>query len=123
MGIPKNRLGSGPLKTFAESNENFPSGMQYTAKHLKQVGFTPGLWFMPFSGDMHNPYFPKEIFAKHLWSDVPYDVKNGRVLASTPQTPQVRSFYANASKEFTIGDTAITKSTACIPVRLQKISM
>lgn len=75
MGIPKNRLGSGPLKTFAESNENFPSGMQYTAKHLKQAGFTPGLWFMPFSGDMHNPYFSKEIFAKHLWSDVPYDVK------------------------------------------------
>ena len=49
--------------------------MQYTAKHLKQAGFTPGLWFMPFSGDMHNPYFSKEIFAKHLWSDVPYDVK------------------------------------------------
>lgn len=75
MGASKKQLGTGPLKTFAESNSNFPSGMKYTAKNLKKRGFTPGLWYMPFSGDMYNPYFPEEIFAKQKWTDKPYEVK------------------------------------------------
>lgn len=75
MEMPKTELGTGPLKTFAENNSNFPSGMEHTAKQLEKKGFTPGLWFMPFSGDVHNPYFPKEIFAKHRWTDTPYEVK------------------------------------------------
>lgn len=88
MGMPTNQLGRGPLKTFVENNKNYPSGMQYTAKHLKQKGFTPGIWFMPFAGDVHNPYFPKEIFAKYRWTDTPYEVKkwSGTCIDATSPT-------------------------------------
>lgn len=57
-------LGNGPIKTFEESNFNFPSGMAKMAQTLKEKGFTPGIWFMPFSGDMYNSRFDKDIFAK-----------------------------------------------------------
>lgn len=67
------KIGNGPLKTFAEANFNYPSGMKATARNLQKEGFTSGIWFMPFSGDVHNSYFNSEIFAKRSWSGTPYE--------------------------------------------------
>ncbi|MEI6752877.1 MAG: hypothetical protein WCK78_06895 [Paludibacter sp.] len=69
------KLGDGPIKSFTEANFNFPSGMDYTAKSLNKEGFTAGLWFMPFSGDVHHPSFDKNIFAKNAKTGEPYEVK------------------------------------------------
>lgn len=71
----KKRERSGPLKTFWESNSNFPKGMDYITKELDKNGFTSGIWFIPFAGDMHNACFPKDIFATHRWSGMPYETK------------------------------------------------
>lgn len=69
------KLGSGPVKSFACHNQNFPSGMAYTAQILNKEGFVAGIWFMPFSGDMHNPYFDKNIFAKRVGTGEPFECK------------------------------------------------
>lgn len=70
------KLGKGPIKSFSKSNFNYPLGMANTAKNLNQQGFTSGIWFMPFAGDVRNPYFDKEIFAKNSETGLPYEVKN-----------------------------------------------
>jgi hypothetical protein len=69
------KLGDGPIKSFTEANLNFPSGMDFTAKNLNKEGFTAGIWFMPFSGDIHHPNFDKNIFAKNAKTAEPYEVK------------------------------------------------
>lgn len=97
--------------------------MQHTAGYLEKKGFTPGLWFMPFSGDVRNPHFPKEIFAQHRWTGAPYEVKRWSGTCIDATSPAGESFCGNVLKEFTIGDIATTKSMDCTPVRLLKISM
>lgn len=67
------KIGNGPLKTFAEANFNYPSGMEAIARDLQKEGFTAGIWFMPFSGDVHNSCFDAEIFAKRSWTGAPYE--------------------------------------------------
>ena len=69
------KLGDGPIKSFTKANFNFPSGMDFTAKNLNKEGFTAGIWFMPFSGDIHHPDFDKNIFAKNAKTGEPYEVK------------------------------------------------
>ncbi len=69
------KLGDGPIKTFTKANFNFPSGMDFTAKNLNEEGFTAGIWFMPFAGDKHHPYFDKNIFARNAATGEPYEVK------------------------------------------------
>ena len=38
--------------------------MQPTAEMLDNLGFTAGLWFMPFAGNVDDPHFPKEWYVK-----------------------------------------------------------
>ena len=54
---------TGPIKVFAEANQNFPLGMAFTANSISSLGLIPGIWFMPFAGNYENPYFDPEIFA------------------------------------------------------------
>ena len=98
MGMPKNQSGAGPLKTFVENNKNFPSGMQHTAGYLEKKGFTPGLWFMPFSGDVRNPHFPKEIFAQHRWTGATYEVKRWSGTCIDATNPAGESFLRKRFK-------------------------
>lgn len=60
------QLNGGPIKNFMKGNENFPSGMQAMADKIHRAGLTPGIWFMPFSGDANSPYCNAEIFAKTM---------------------------------------------------------
>jgi hypothetical protein len=63
----------GPIKTFAETNENYPAGMAQTANHLQKEGFVPGIWYMPFAGDLNNPTFNPAIFAKDKATGGPFE--------------------------------------------------
>lgn len=69
----KSKIGNGPFKSFAESNFNFPSGMDKMSARLNKQGFTSGIWFMPFAGDCRNKSFSKDIFAKRLWNDSAFE--------------------------------------------------
>ncbi|WP_136060165.1 alpha-galactosidase [Pontiella sulfatireligans] len=63
---PENNPGKqnkGPIKTFISTTKHFPSGMAKTADAIEKEGFVPGIWFMPFAGDLNNPTFDPAIFA------------------------------------------------------------
>ncbi len=51
--------GNGPDKNFTASNPKgpYPTGMKTTADKIRSDGLTPGLWFLPFSGDYKDPWF------------------------------------------------------------------
>lgn len=63
------KRGSGPIKTFVESNETYPRGMAWTAEETAKLGQTPGIWFMPFAGGYRTAYFAdkQDLFAH--WPD------------------------------------------------------
>lgn len=69
------KLSNGPIKNFMESNSNFPSGMKAVASRLQAYGFTPGIWFMPFSADAKSPYCNAGIFAKNSATGQPYTAR------------------------------------------------
>lgn len=69
----QSKIGDGPFKSFEESDFNFPSGMAKVSDKLNSEGFTSGIWFMPFAGDVRNKYFDSDIFAKRLWNDSAYE--------------------------------------------------
>jgi hypothetical protein len=50
---------NGPAKNFTTHKPNgpYPSGMKAAADHVKALGLTPGIWFMPFTGDHEDPFF------------------------------------------------------------------
>lgn len=73
LDYDKSKIGNGPFKSFAESNFNFPSGMDKMSSRLNKQGFVSGIWFMPFAGDVRNEYFPKGIFARRLWNDSAFE--------------------------------------------------
>ena len=49
----------GPKRNFTTHAEKgpYPGGMKATADNLKQLGLTPGIWFMPFAGTSYDPFF------------------------------------------------------------------
>jgi hypothetical protein len=59
---------NGPKKNFAAFNPKgaYAGGMKETADHLKSLGLTPGVWFMPFAGTFNDPVFKEhqDWFAK-----------------------------------------------------------
>lgn len=63
------KRGSGPVKTFVESNDSYPNGMGATAKNIADQGLTAGIWFMPFAGGYRTSYFAdkQDLFAH--WPD------------------------------------------------------
>lgn len=63
----------GPVKTFISTTEHFPGGMKKTAENLQKEGFIPGIWFMPFAGDLNNPAFDPAIFAKDKATGDPFE--------------------------------------------------
>ncbi|TNJ46064.1 hypothetical protein KFZ70_09235 [Tamlana fucoidanivorans] len=81
----EHKLGGGPIKTFAESNFNYPSGMRHTANAIIESKLVPGIWFMPFSGDKHNSYFNTEIFATDAKTGLPFEAKkwSGTIIDAT----------------------------------------
>jgi hypothetical protein len=84
---PAEKQNKGPVKTFVNTTEFFPSGMAHTAEVIRENGFTPGIWYMPFAGDLNNPYFDPGIFAIDNKTGAPFedDRWSGTVIdASSP---------------------------------------
>jgi hypothetical protein len=76
---------TGPIKVFVDTKSNYSKGMAHTAKKITSHGMVAGIWFMPFAGNLNNPYFGKEIFAKNAdgtpfhdkrWSGTCIDMTN-----------------------------------------------
>ncbi len=59
--------GDGPRRDFTthRSDGPYPAGMTQTAEKIKQLGLTPGIWFMPFAGTWDDPFFAdkQDLFA------------------------------------------------------------
>jgi hypothetical protein len=48
----------GPGKQFLNVHtQKFPSGMKEVAESIRGAGLTPALWYMPFAGEVADPYF------------------------------------------------------------------
>ncbi|WDI43766.1 alpha-galactosidase [Bremerella sp. P1] len=63
-GAPKG-VRHGPFKLFKLArSDHFPKGMEAIASELSEQGFTPGIWFTPFSGTYGNPNFTEELFVR-----------------------------------------------------------
>ena len=72
---------NGPKKIFTRVNPRgaYPNGMTPTANRLAGHGFTAGLWFMPFAGNVDDPHFPKEWYVKSgVTDEVDADGKSKR---------------------------------------------
>ena len=71
---------NGPGKNFTAHDPRgpYPHGMKAAAGELAALGFTPGLWFMPFAGDHLDPYFSPhpEWFVKKA-DGAPYETSWG----------------------------------------------
>jgi len=71
---------SSPKKDFRTHDPNgpYPKGMKATADHIKSLGLTPGIWFMPFAGTVGDPFFDQHLdwFAKTP-EGKPYDTPWG----------------------------------------------
>ncbi|MEG1587059.1 MAG: hypothetical protein RR346_09295 [Bacteroidales bacterium] len=85
------KLGNGPVKNFAAHNANFPSGMAHMSDVIEKNGFTSGLWFMPFSGDVHHPDFDSEMFAKNAQGEV-YEIQKWSGTPIDASSPKGESF-------------------------------
>jgi len=56
---------TGPWKCFVDSQGNYPEGMAHTAEMIQSHGMVAGIWFMPWAGNLNNPYFDKAIFVQN----------------------------------------------------------
>ncbi len=85
---------NGPNKNFTASRATgpYPSGMKATADNLKRLGFTPGIWFMPFAGTFNDPWFKnhQDWFVKDTKGQ-PYDTKWGGTSLDMTK-PEVRDY-------------------------------
>ncbi len=71
---------NGPAKVFDRVNPKgpYPGGMKKPADHIKSLGLTPGIWFMPFAGDHDDPFFAdKQHWFLKKADDSPYFVRWG----------------------------------------------
>jgi hypothetical protein len=75
-GVSKN----GPKRNFTTHNPAgpYPAGMKAAADHLRTLGLTPGLWFMPFAGTSYDPFFKdhQDWFVKNAQGE-PYETQWG----------------------------------------------
>ncbi|HZP61747.1 MAG TPA: glycoside hydrolase family 36 protein [Opitutaceae bacterium] len=71
---------NGPKRNFTTNAQNgpYPSGMKAAADHIRSLGLTPGIWFMPFAGTYYDPFFKdhQDWFVK-TQSGEPYETKWG----------------------------------------------
>lgn len=75
---------NGPRRGFTRHKKNgpYPSGMEATAKNLKDRNLTAGIWILPFAGNHQDPEFPKEWYMQKtdgspyetVWGGTSFDV-------------------------------------------------
>jgi hypothetical protein len=71
---------NGPRRNFNVHDPDgpYPSGMKKAADHIRSLGLTPGIWFMPFAGTHYDPFFKdhQDWFVKNEKGE-PYETKWG----------------------------------------------
>lgn len=89
---------TGPIKFFAESREdNYPSGMASSASNITSHGMIPGIWFMPFAGNLASPLFPHSLYAKNADGSPYHDARwSGTCLDLT--NPETQAFVLERTK-------------------------
>jgi hypothetical protein len=89
---------NGPRRGFSrhKSDGPYPSGMAMTASNLADRGFTPGIWFMPFSGNHQDTDFPKEWFMQRR-DGMPYETTWGGTSFDLTR-PDVQDYLRNLAK-------------------------
>jgi hypothetical protein len=94
---------NGPNKNFTRHNPNgpYPSGMKATADHIRDLGLTAGIWFMPFAGTYNDPWFKdhQDWFVKHA-DGTPYDTVWGGTCIDMTH-PGARQYLSNYVQRIT----------------------
>lgn len=71
---------NGPRRNFTTHAPEgpYPGGMKAAADMIKNLGLTPGIWFMPFAGTYYDPFFAdhQEWFVRGE-DGLPYETKWG----------------------------------------------
>ncbi len=87
-GWQSGKGGNGPAKNFTTHNPKgpYPGGMKAMGDKITELGLTPAIWFMPFSGTYKDPFFKdhSDLFAKDSkgqpyevpWGDICLDMTN-----------------------------------------------
>jgi len=87
---------NGPAKVFCRHNPQgpYPDGMKATADHVRRLGLTAGLWFMPFAGDYRDPFFAdKQDWFVHTPAGEPYVSRWGGTSMDMTH-PKARAYLA-----------------------------
>ena len=88
--------GGGPAKVFGRVDPNgpYPKGMKPTADYIRARGLVAGLWYMPFSGEMSDPWWSDK---SNLCVKAAYDApRQGYRLRQTKGLPYTTPFGASA---------------------------
>ncbi|TNJ46056.1 hypothetical protein KFZ70_09275 [Tamlana fucoidanivorans] len=87
-GLYKN----GPRRVFVNHREDgpYPNGMKPVAEKIKNMGLTPGIWWMPFAGTFDDDFFSDKqyLFSKNQdgtpyvakWGGAAFDLTNPKTL-------------------------------------------
>jgi len=90
------RRRNGPAKVFCRHNPEgpYPDGMKPTADHVRSLGLTAGIWFMPFAGDWRDPFFAdKQDWFVHTADGEPYVSRWGGTSMDMTH-PKARAYLA-----------------------------
>lgn len=71
---------NGPNRVFSRHRPDgpYPSGMKAAADHIRALGLTAGIWFMPFAGTYYDPFFAdKQDWFVHREDGSPYETDWG----------------------------------------------
>ena len=95
---PKDKK-NGPHKNFTQHRATgpYPAGMKATAERITALGFTAGLWFMPFAGTFDDPWFAdkQHWFVKRA-DGTPFDMPWGGT-ALDMSHPEARAYVRSLS--------------------------
>ncbi len=91
---------NGPNRVFGSYRPDgpYPSGMKATADHVRALGLTAGIWFMPFAGTHYDPFFADhQDWFVHREDGAPYETDwGGTCLDMT--NPAAREYLAGNVK-------------------------
>ena len=91
---------NGPAKIFCRHHPDgpYPDGMKPTADHLRGLGLTAGIWFMPFAGDRQDPFFAdKQDWFVHNPDGSPYVSRWGGTSMDMTH-PKARAYLADVAR-------------------------
>jgi hypothetical protein len=92
---------NGPKRDFMQHAPKgpYPTGMKAAADHIKSLGLTPGIWFMPFAGTFYDPAFKErqDWFVKNATNNQPYETSWGGTCLDMTQ-PAAKDYVRNLAR-------------------------